>query len=316
MRKLVIVLIPLLILALVLGAIGCDDEAAPTAEAPPALRVATVNLLHGFESEVNASTLLDRLALVAEALRQDEVDVVGVQEASITSYGGNVAQELARQLGFQFVYQRSTPNVEGLTEEQNDELARLIDLEEGSAILSRFPIIDSEAINLPRPSPTENRIALRVSLRTPWGNIDAYVTHLTHAPGMDIKLAQAQTLVEWITSRPRELPALLMGDFNDLESSPPIDLLTEGFIDMYRAVDPVGPGYTCCQNDLLDPEPAQEPERIDYLFLVPGRAFAGDVVDARVFLDAPFHLPDGSDLWASEHFGVLAVVRLFPPIER
>ena len=62
MRKLVIVLIPLLILALVLGAIGCDDEAAPTAEAPPALRVATVNLLHGFESEVNASTLLHRLS--------------------------------------------------------------------------------------------------------------------------------------------------------------------------------------------------------------------------------------------------------------
>jgi endonuclease/exonuclease/phosphatase family metal-dependent hydrolase len=265
---------------------------------PPELRVATVNLLHGFHSEEDASTLVDRLALVAEALRHEEVDVVGVQEASITSYGGNVAQELAHQLGFRFVYQRANPNVEGLTEEENDALARLIGFEEGSAILSRFPIIDREDIELPRPFPYEGRIALRATLATIWGHIDVYVTHFTaDREETDNRLAQAQAMVEWITSNPRELPAFLMGDFNDLEGSPPIDLLTAEFVDTYRVIDPTGPGYTS-RND----------RRIDYLFLVPGQAFAGEVVDAYVFLDSPFLMPDGSYLWASDHFGVLAEI--------
>jgi len=243
---------------------------APTAVGewppPPEIRVATINLLHGFHSEEDAATLVDRLALVAETLRQEEVDIVGVQEASITSYGGNVAQELARQLGFRYVYQRANPNVEGATEEENDEMARLIDFEEGSAILSRFPIIDREDIELPRPFPYEGRIALRATLTTLWGHIDVYVTHFTaDRDETDNRLAQAQAMVEWITSNPRELPAFLMGDFNDLEDS-----------------------------------------RIDYLFLVPGQTYAGEVMDARVFLDAPFLMPDGSYLWASDHYGVLA----------
>ena len=44
----------------------------------------------------------------------------------------------------------------------------------------------------------------------------------------------------------------------------------------------------------------------------PGTSFAGEVVDARVFLDAPFELADGSALWATDHYGLIVELRLFP----
>jgi len=285
-----------------------DVPASPTEEAAPALRVATVNLLHGFFSDVDADTLTERLGLVAEALQEEEIDIVGLQEVSITSYGGNTAEELARQLGFEFVYRRSNPNI---VDVDNDVLIEALDFEEGSAIVSRFPIADSESIDLARVSDTEIRIGLRATVTTPWGEIDVYVTHLTGGDEAEINTTQAQELADWITSRPRELPAVLMGDFNALEGSATIDLLTEAFVDVYRAADGEGPGYTCCQDALTDPEPEQNRKRIDYLFLAPGQTFAGEVEEARVFLDAAFRLPDGSDLWASDHFGLLAVVRFF-----
>lgn len=314
-------LLRVLLVGLVALVMACGDDAnpapqstevpaSPTEEAAPALRVATVNLLHGFFSDVDADTLTERLGLVAEALRQEEIDIVGLQEVSITSYGGNTAEELARKLGFEFVYKRSNPNI---VDADNEALIEALDFEEGSAIVSRYPIADSESIDLARVSDTEIRIGLRATLTTPWGEIDVYVTHLTGVDETDINVTQAQELADWITARPRDLPAVLMGDFNALEGSATIDLLTERFVDVYRAVDAEGPGYTCCQDALTDPEPAQERERIDYLFLAPGQAFAGEVVEARVFLDAPFRLPDGSDLWASDHFGLLAVVRFFSP---
>jgi hypothetical protein len=34
---------------------------------------------------------------------------------------------------------------------------------------------------------------------------------------------------------------------------------------------------------------------------------------SRVVVDAPGHLPDGSVLWPSDHYGVLADLVVFPP---
>ena len=301
-----------LVAALILACGGGSAPAQPTAGPAPALRVATVNLLHGFFSETDAETLTERLGLVARALREQEVDIVGVQEASITSYGGDVAAELARMLNFEHVYQRSNPNLLSFTTEENEQLVRNIDFEEGVAVLSRFPISESESIDLPRVSDTENRIGLRATLATPWGPLDVYVTHLTNSGDATKNAAQAQALADWIASRPRELPAVLMGDFNAEEGSATIDLLTERFVDVFRAFDPGGPGHTCCQDAVTDAQPAEERKRIDYLFLVPAEAFAGQAAEARVFLDEPFELADGSALWASDHFGVVAALRLFP----
>ncbi len=300
--------------------IACSSDAlapsngsgTPTTELAPTLRVASVNMLHGFDSDVNASTLLDRLGLVADALEAENVDIVGLQESSISSYGGNVAEELARRLGFEFVYQRANPNIEDATDEENDTLASAIDFEEGEAVISRFPIRDSEGLQLPRVSSADNRVALRGTVVTPWGDIDIYSTHLTNQDEPEAKAGQAQAIADWIAERSSELPALLMGDFNAREGSETINLLSGGFVDVYRAVDPDGPGYTCCQDDVSVAEPDANLKRIDYMFMVPGTSFAGDVVDARVFLNAPFELADGGALWATDHYGLIVELRLFP----
>ena len=313
---------PLLLLVLVFAGLltACasdalaptEDAETPTVERPPTLRVASVNMLHGLDSEVNASTLLDRLDLVAEALLAENVDIVGLQESSISSYGGNVAEELARRLGFEFVYQRANPNLEAATQEENDTLALALDLEEGEAVLSRYPITDSEAIHLPRVSPVEDRVALRGTVMTPWGDIDVYVTHLTNQDDPEVKADQARAIVEWMAERPSELPALLMGDFNAREGSETIDIVAGLFVDVYRAVDTDGPGYTCCQDDVSVAEPDADLKRIDFMFMAPGGSFAGEVVDARVFLNAPFQLEDGSQLWATDHYGLIVELQLFP----
>ena len=57
-----------------------------------------MNLLHGFDSEVNSSTLVDRLGLVADALQEENVDIVGVQYVlkPNASYAGTPATIVRR----------------------------------------------------------------------------------------------------------------------------------------------------------------------------------------------------------------------------
>jgi endonuclease/exonuclease/phosphatase family metal-dependent hydrolase len=118
-----------------------------------------------------------------------------------------------------------------------------------------------------------------------------------------------------VRDRRGDLPGVLMGDLNAAESSAAIAALTgeAGFVDAFRTVHPEAPGFTVWQ-------PATAPERrvfrrVDYVFLVPGRAFPGTVVDSRVVVDAPGRLADGSVLWPSDHYGVLADLAVFPPMQ-
>lgn len=52
---------------------------------------------------------------------------------------------------------------------------------------------------------------------------------------------------------------------------------------------------------------------MDYVFLVPGTDFAGEVLASRVVLDRPGRAADGGPLWPSDHYGVFAEVTAFPP---
>ena len=82
-------------------------------------------------------------------------------------------------------------------------------------------------------------------------------------------------------------------------------------MDAFRARHPGAAGATVWQ-------PVTAPERrafrrVDYVLVVPGRAFPGAVIDSRVVVDAPGRLPDGTSLWPSDHYGVLADLAVFPP---
>jgi endonuclease/exonuclease/phosphatase family metal-dependent hydrolase len=102
-----------------------------------------------------------------------------------------------------------------------------------------------------------------------------------------------------------------MGDFNAPDASPAIRVLTEeaGLLDAFRHLNPAAPGFTDGQDVKAPGSTASE--RIDYVFVAPGRRVPGRVVASRVVLHEPHGR--GGARWPSDHYGVLADVALDAP---
>ena len=274
------------------------------------LKCVTFNLLHGgvFSGlRGNAQNLDRRLDLVVEELRTLGADVIGVQEASWGRGRGNVAERLATQLGFHYAYAPASFRLFS-SEILNGMVATVMNLTEGPAIISRFPIASWQAYDLPRCGRfTDPRVLLCAELQTPWGSLHACSTHTSG------NLCQSKSVIDVIHSRRGPLPVLLMGDFNAPEHSPAITALIQeaGFIDTFRSVNPVAPGLTVWQN--VDVPRPTVLRRVDYLFLMPGTKTAGRVLSSQVVFDAPRRFPDGQMVWPSDHYGVLTEVEVFSP---
>jgi endonuclease/exonuclease/phosphatase family metal-dependent hydrolase len=277
----------------------------PPAPAAP-LKVVTFNMFHGGASSGLTGDdvhLERRLAMAAEALGRLAPDVIALQEASAGRGRGNVAARLAAQLGYVHVYAPATTRALGV-EWLGRVLAFAMNFQEGSAILSRFPIVQSEVHGLPRCRKFfDPRIALRARLATPDGPVDVFSTHTSRDD------CQVRRVFELAAGRRDGVPALVMGDFNTAE--PMIEGLRpgEGVVDAYRRANPTAAGATVWQR-VTAPEPTAT-RRVDYVFVVPGRPEGRvEVAESRVVLDTPARLPDGGTLWPSDHYGVLAHVDL------
>jgi endonuclease/exonuclease/phosphatase family metal-dependent hydrolase len=284
---------------------------ADAAEGPaPAVRFVTLNVLHGglFSGWHGRDDHLEaRLDLVTEALRALAPDVVALQEASTTSRRGNVASRLAGRLGMNHVY---APAAFHLFRSAwlNARLVALMDFDEGPAVLSRFPILRSEVHRLPTCGrPLEPRRLLLAELGTPGGRLLVGSTHTAGDP------CHTRRVAELLRERRGDLPAVLMGDFNAVESSEAMQVLTAdaGLVDVFRAARPHDPGLTVWQPVRVAERRARR--RVDYILLAPGRRVAGVVLDSRVVIDRPGRLPDGTPLWPSDHYGVLADLAVLPP---
>jgi exonuclease III len=103
-----------------------------------------------------------------------------------------------------------------------------------------------------------------------------------------------------------------MGDLNAVESSAALEALAAEvtFVDAFRAAHPEASGFTVYQPVTVPERRARR--RVDYVLLVPGRVVPGAVIDSRVVVDAPGRLADGTLLWPSDHYGVLADLSVFP----
>jgi hypothetical protein len=55
---------------------------------------------------------------------------------------------------------------------------------------------------------------------------------------------------------------------------------------------------------------------VDYVLYLPGTRVAGRLVSSQVILDEPGRLADGSRLWPSDHYGVMAAIDLREPVAR
>jgi endonuclease/exonuclease/phosphatase family metal-dependent hydrolase len=288
-------------------ATGPEDAMA---EPPRALRYVTLNVLHGgvFSGLSGDDQDLDaRLAMVVEALRALDPDVVGLQEASVGGRRGHVAARLADQLGLHYTWAPALLRVFPF-EWLNTLAHRALNFSEGPAILSRFPIIEWEAHDLPRCNGLfDPRVLVYARLQTPWGDLGVASIHTS------VGFCEARRVAELMLARRGALPSVLMGDFNATETSAGIQALTDeaGFRDTFRAANPGAPGATVWQN-VYSPVPTVR-RRVDFLFMLPGTAVAGRVLSSRIVLDAPGRRADGTVLWPSDHYGVFSELEVFPP---
>ena len=81
-------------------------------------------------------------------------------------------------------------------------------------------------------------------------------------------------------------------------------------MDLYRAANPDTRGATVWQR-IRQPAPTVF-RRVDYVLLRAGDGLPPDVTASRVVLNTPGRSEDGGVLWPSDHYGVLAEVRLRP----
>ncbi|HZR80965.1 MAG TPA: endonuclease/exonuclease/phosphatase family protein [Candidatus Binatia bacterium] len=244
-----------------------------------------------------------RLAIATEELRALDPDVIGVQEASAGPGRGDVAGRLAGALGYRFV---RAPALFRITPWRpfNDLVGWLMRFTEGPAILSRYPIADTAAHDLPLCNGRfDPRVVVYAAIATPWGTVPAFSAHLSWGA------CEAADLAAFVRDRRAALPGVLLGDFNAVAESPEMRRLVDeaGLVDAF-GVAGEGRGETVWQ----DPGRATRTvgRRVDFVFVAPGSAASARVVESRVVLDQPRRLPDGGFLWPSDHYGVLARLAL------
>ena len=291
-------------------------------------KVVTYNVYHGYPRCHQIET---RLGLLERELAAESPDVVILQEMSNSELYGHLAERLVdglrgRGLTYSMIY-----------EPANGSLRDAGVFEEGSAILSRWPITGSECRRLAAAHEVrreyhgfeyqEFRIALRATLEIgPEVALDVFGAHITDAEPQSAtspRRLQIEDLAAFVTERPSHaLPAIIGGDFNAApESSEIAWLRRSGFYDLCAESEP-GPTNDRNDRDLENPVDTAD-QRVDYLFVAPRqspgeqalRQAQGERRDVRVlavrrFLDRAFELEPGRFLWVSDHSGILAEFEL------
>ncbi|HEX6341270.1 endonuclease/exonuclease/phosphatase family protein [Umezawaea sp.] len=206
-----------LVLTAVLTAASATSAAAPRTE----LSVMTFNVHAGIGSD----GVFD-LPRVAEAIRAQRPDVVGLQEVDVhwSERSGFVdeAAELARSLGMAVFF----APVYDLPGEPRRQF--------GVAVLSRYPILrthnhpitrlstqDPEAVPAPAPGFAE------AVVDAPGGPVGVYVTHLDFRPDPSIRATQVREMLA-IMRGPRQV---LLGDLNAGPDAPELRPLWERLVD-------------------------------------------------------------------------------------
>jgi len=149
-----------------------------------------------------------------------------------------------------------------------------------------------------------------------------YVVATTHAEGTDLTalgidyhqlhVQQMQEIVDDVNQF--DLPAIVMGDLNDADTTPMYDVLLDaGFADLWRTLRPGVAGNTCCHlSDLSDPRPGlgEFEQRIDYIFVrgfAHSRAATGQITRFGLLPSDRLTGPDGT-IWPSDHVGLVATL--------
>jgi endonuclease/exonuclease/phosphatase family metal-dependent hydrolase len=243
---------------------GWGPNAARAAETTEVtVRVMAWNIHHGegLDGKVD-------LGRIAEVIRSQRVDVVGLQEVDkgVARTGGrDFPAELAALTGMTAVFANNFSFQGG---------------EYGNAILTRFPLLSWTNRHYRMIREGEQRGLLEATLRVGGHRVRFLTTHIDHRPDDSERwsnVAESRGVVE----REDGIPTVLCGDFNDLPGTRVYEALTR-FLDDAWVLGGSGMGYTY---------PASGPSRrIDYIFLWP-KGTAGVREIGVVESTASDHLP-------------------------
>jgi endonuclease/exonuclease/phosphatase family metal-dependent hydrolase len=196
---------------------------------------------------------------------------------------------------------------------------------EGVGILTRLPVVASAVRRQPPrsyeglacipPDPLacnaagvfDSRAVLWARLTTAAGDVDVFNTHLAHGItplSPETKRLETIYAMDYIhdTARFDAAPDFFLGDFNSPDGSQVGTIIRRaGFLDTFRAVNPLGAGFTGDQ-DIHSPV-STTTERIDYVYARPGGCDM-KIKRSDTFPDAPT-LVAGGPLWPSDHHGVV-----------
>jgi Metal-dependent hydrolase len=153
--------------------------------------------------------------LIAKLLKQEQPDIVGLQEVCYLRGSGLVGENqaviLARIASYPFWH---------FVPAHRSETKTI-----GQAVLSRCPITAVDILPFPSdpsdPKDTEDRVALWVRVALGRG-IEFCVTHLSLS--RKARERSVRELVAWLW-RISDAPKILVGDLNDEPNSPPIQFL-------------------------------------------------------------------------------------------
>lgn len=217
-------------------------------------------------------------------IREADPDVICLQEVIQRPNLPNQAATMADSLGYHYVFTSRDP--EGAP-------TRF-----GNAILSRYPIEDSNAVDL---LPLNDfRTAIHAQIQIEGNIIDIYNTHLHNtAVGQDIRTEQIENLKSFISDTQSGGLTFLCGDFNADPDWDEMELVYEEFIDVYPLFheDHMESGHGTLNGNLDHQE-----RRIDYIFFSKQGVDKLQPFDAQIFLDEP----SSTGIYGSDHFAVRA----------
>lgn len=257
-----------------LGAISLAACATTPGAGTRNLRLACFNIWH------NQGDWPARLALLTEALRAANADVIGLQEVLEDANVGlpNQARTLAEALGGYQVH-FSSVDAEGGPRRY------------GNAILSRLPVLAHDWKKLEPLN--DYRTAIRTRVDLDGRAVDIVNTHLAYQD--DAQAVRAQQIADLMGSLPTDgTPLIAMGDFNAVQEDAGLNALT-------------GPRFFSAlpRNSVdttLNPAKGHQLRVIDHIF---AEAAHFAPVEARRIGDKPVN-----GEYPSDHFGVAATVSL------
>ncbi len=276
------------------------------------LRLATLNIWN------KSGPWLARLGLIRQGLEAVGPDVIGLQEVLRFAPNGLdtfvptsatcQATEIAAGFGYEIAYSAASDYGGGLFF--------------GNAVLSRFPILETQSFALPSLDSGEKRSLLYARIKTPFGDLPYFVTHLNWKFHQGyVRLSQVRFIAEQVAQlapiQSTLLPPVLVGDFNAEPDADEIRFLrglavvaesSVFFADAWIYGGDGSLGATFARDNAYA-EKAREPSRrIDYIFVRgPDSNLRGEPVKTEVVFNRSEPSADGP-IWPSDHYGVVSDV--------